>query len=227
MGGSAWWTYRPEDLLMFSPRVYARLFELHNQALWPAQLLGLALGGVALAVLLRPGPRGTRLIVALLAVAWAFVGWAFLWQRYAPIHWGIAYVAPLFGLQALLLAGLSTLRAGLHLPRRWNVRRGLGIGLFAYALLLHPLVTTATGRGLAGAEILGLTPDPLAIATLGVMAMAEPARHAWALLALPALWCLQSGFTLYILGEPGAWLPLLAVITALVARWWPAPAAQR
>ncbi|MEQ6889225.1 DUF6064 family protein [Halomonas sp. CS7] len=227
MGTSAWWTYRPEDLLMVSPRVYARLFELHNQALWPAQPLALALGVVALAVLLRPGPQGTRLLLMLLAVAWAFVAWAFLWQRYAPIHWGMAYVAPLFGLQALLLAGLGTLRAGLHLPRRWSVPRGLGIGLFAYALLLHPLVAPAAGRGFAGAEILGLTPDPLAIATLGVMAMAEPARRAWALLALPALWCLQSGLTLETLGEPGAWLAPLAVAAALAARWWPAPATLR
>ena len=223
----AWWTYRPEDLLMVSPRVYARLFELHNQALWPAQPLALALGGLALFVLLRPGPRRTRLLLVLRALAWAFVAWTFLWQRYAPLQRGIAPVAALFGLQALLLAGLGTLRAGLHLPRRWSVRRGLGIGLFAYALVLHPLLAPATGRGLAGAELLGLTPDPLAIATLGVMAMAEPTRRAWALLALPALWCLLSGLTLTLLGAPGAWLPPLAVAVALVARWWPTPAALR
>ena len=68
MVGGAWWSYRPEDLLMFSTRVYARLFELHNQALWPAQLLALVLGAVALVLLLRPGSRGTRLVVMLLAI---------------------------------------------------------------------------------------------------------------------------------------------------------------
>ena len=36
---SEWWTYRPEDFLLFSPRVYWRMFELHNAALWPLQLL--------------------------------------------------------------------------------------------------------------------------------------------------------------------------------------------
>lgn len=227
MGSGAWWTYRPEDLLMFSPRVYDRLFELHNQALWPAQLLALALGGLALVAMWRPGPRGTRWLVILLAVAWAFVAWAFLWQRYAPIHWGIAYVVPLFGLQALLLVALGTCRGGLRLPRHWSVRRGLGVGLFAYALALHPLVALATGRGLAGAEVIGLTPDPLAMATLGVAAMAEPAPRAWALLVVPALWCLQSGLTLDTLGEGRAWLPLLAVAAALVARLWPARPAVR
>jgi len=221
MGNSAWWTYRPEDLLMVSPRVYARLFELHNQALWPAQLLALVLGAAALALLLRPRPWGTRLVVALLAVAWIFVAWAFLWQRYAPVHWGMNYVMPLFALQALLLVILSNLRGGLRLPGRWSVRRGLGIGLFAYALLLHPLTALATGRGLSGAEVIGLTPDPLAIATLGLAAMAEPARRAWPLLIIPGLWCLQSGLTLELLGEQGAWLPLLAVAVTLGARLWP------
>ena len=221
MGNSAWWTYRPEDLLMVSPRVYARLFELHNQALWPAQLLALVLGAAALVLLLRPRPWCTRLVVALLAVAWIFVAWAFLWQRYAPVHWGMNYVMPLFALQALLLVILSNLRGGLRLPGRWSARRGLGIGLFAYALLLHPLTALATGRGLSGAEVIGLTPDPLAIATLGLAAMAEPARRAWPLLIIPGLWCLQSGLTLELLGEQGAWLPLLAVAVALAARLWP------
>ncbi|WFM70741.1 DUF6064 family protein [Halomonas sp. CKK8] len=227
MVGGAWWSYRPEDLLMFSPRVYARLFELHNQALWPAQLLALALGAVALVVLLRPGPRGTRLVAILLAVAWAFVAWAFLWQRYAPIHWGIAYVIPLFSLQALLLVALGSLGGGLRLPGHWSVRHGLGIGLFAYALALHPLTDLATGRGLAGAEVIGLTPDPLAIATLGVAAMAEPAPRAWSLMVVPALWCLLSALTLFLLDAPGAWLPLLAIAAALAARLWPASKAPR
>lgn len=225
--GSAWWSYRPEDLLMFSPRVYARLFELHNQALWPAQLLALALGGMALVVLLRPDPRATRLVVAMLAVAWVFVAWAFLWQRYAPIHLGIAYIVPLFGLQALLLIVLGNLRGGLCLPGHWSMRRCIGIGLFVYALALHPLVAVATGRGLAGAEVIGLTPDPLAMATLGVVAMAEPAGRVWPLLVIPALWCLLSWLTLDTLGERSAWLPLLAVVAALVARFWPTRTALR
>ena len=41
---SEWWTYRPEDFLLFSPRVYWRMFELHNAALWPLQVLALAAG---------------------------------------------------------------------------------------------------------------------------------------------------------------------------------------
>lgn len=221
MGMSEWWSYRPEDFLMFSLRVYERLFELHNQALWPMQLLALGLGGAMLFALLRPRPWRTRLIATLLAAAWAFVAWAFLWQRYAPINWGIRYVVPLFVLQALLLIALGTWRGGLGLPARWSVSRGLGLALFVHALILHPFMALPAGRGLQGAEVLGLTPDPLAIATLGVAAMASPARRAWPLLVIPALWCLVSWTTLATLGAPAAWLPLLAVGLALVARLWP------
>jgi len=222
-----WWNYRPDDLLLFSPRVYARLFELHNQTLWPAPLLALAAGGVALLLLLRSTRQRTRLVIVLLAIAWVLVAWSFLWQRYAPIHWGIIYAIPLFGLQALLLLALGSLPSGLQLPQRWHPRRGLGVGLFAYSLALHPLTALMAGRSLWGAEIIGLAPDPLAIATLGVAAMAEPGRYAWLLLVIPALWCLQSTLTLLLLDQRGAWLPLLAVLIALAARLWPRRAPPR
>ena len=39
-----WWTYRPSDFLLFSPRTYSRLFELYNAEVWPAHLLALGLG---------------------------------------------------------------------------------------------------------------------------------------------------------------------------------------
>jgi hypothetical protein len=52
---SEWWTYRPEDFLLFSPRVYWRMFELHNTALWPLHVLALAAG----------------LIIVLLVARWA------------------------------------------------------------------------------------------------------------------------------------------------------------
>ena len=41
---SEWWSYRAEDFLLFSPRVYWRTFELHNAALWPLHFATLAAG---------------------------------------------------------------------------------------------------------------------------------------------------------------------------------------
>ena len=58
---SEWWTYSLSDFLLFSPRTYYRLFELYNLAIWPAQILALALGLAILALWLRGGAvAGTR-----------------------------------------------------------------------------------------------------------------------------------------------------------------------
>ena len=82
-----WWTYSLTDFLLFSPRTYYRLIERHNLALWPAQLLALALGAVIAGLLRRPTPARGRAIAAILAVLWAWVGWTFVAGRYATINW--------------------------------------------------------------------------------------------------------------------------------------------
>lgn len=218
---SEWWSYHPADFLMFSLHVYERLFVLHNQALWPAQLLALALGVGLLLALWHPRAGPLRLVVPLLATGWLFVAWAFLWQRYVPINWGIRYVVPLFVLQALLLLVLSQWHGGLVLSSQRLTPRALGLGLVAYAVFLHPLTALLNDHGLASAEVVGLTPDPLAIATLGVAALARSARRGWVLLIIPLLWCLISAATLQLLEAPGAWVPLLAAVIAVVARLMP------
>ena len=100
---SEWWTYRPEDFLLFSPRVYWRMFELHNAALWPLQVLALA-AGLIIILLVAWRPRSSaRWLALLLAILWIFVGWSFLWNRYAAINWAAAYVAPAFAVEGVLL----------------------------------------------------------------------------------------------------------------------------
>src|SRR5688572_13520362 len=82
-----WWTYRPEDFLLFSPRVYWRMFELHNEAVWPLQIVAVLLGATILVWTVRPRPWSARVIWVAVAGAWIFVGWSFLWARYAKINW--------------------------------------------------------------------------------------------------------------------------------------------
>ena len=41
---SEWWSYDLADLLMFSPRAWYRLLELHNRAWWPLQPIAMASG---------------------------------------------------------------------------------------------------------------------------------------------------------------------------------------
>ncbi|MDF0600176.1 DUF6064 family protein [Psychromarinibacter sp. C21-152] len=212
-----WWSYRPRDFLLFSESVYWRLFELANDALWPWPLVALALGtGVPALAWSRLSAAG-RFIAAILATALIVTGWAFLWRHYRPINWVVTYVAPLFALEALLLLWLGAVRGKLSFRTdlRWDVL--VGWALFAYALVLHPLTALVTGRPLRGAEAFAVAPDPTVVATLGLLATAQPgAVRAW-LLPLPVLWCLGSGATLSTLGTWEAWLPLGGAALTLVA----------
>ena len=211
-----WWTYSLADFLLFSPRTYYRLIELYNRDIWPAQLLVLAAGLALLFLIESRTPLQGRLITAILALSWLWVAWAFHYQRYATINWAIAYVAPLFVLEAvmLMLAKGTADRPLFNIDR--SVAAGIGLTFYLYALVLHPLVPLIEGRTLRSAEVFAIAPDPTAIATLGLLTLA-PVRKALLLGIIPAAWCLASWATLHTMGSSLAAIPLAAVGLALLA----------
>lgn len=215
-----WWTYRPSDFLMFAPRTYWRLFELHNEAWWPAPPLLALLGLAGLWWGLRQGPTALRAGAAGLAAAWAFVAAAFLLPRYAPINWAASGFAVVFMAQALGLAALAT-RADLQAAPT-GLRRGIGALLAGWALLGHPLLALAFGRPWPQGEFFGLAPDPTAIATLGFLLGLSAAglltrwllRVAW---TLAVAWCAVSMATLWTMGSAQGWVVMVAVLVAALA----------
>jgi hypothetical protein len=212
---SEWWSYSPSDFLLFSARTYYRLFEIHNAALWPAPLLTLLLG-VGILVLMRGEARWRgRAISATLAVLWGFVGWAFLWDRYASINWAARYAALVFGLEALMLVAIGVGRGGLSFRPRRGAKGAAGMVLFVVAVALYPILLRLLGRDWRQTETFGITPDPTAIATLGLLLLASGSGRR-ALMVIPMLWCVMSGATLWLLGSPEAWVPIMALLAVVV-----------
>ena len=218
---SEWWTYRPEDFLLFSPRVYWRMFELHNEAVWPLQVIAVLLGAAIFVWSVRPRPWSDRVIWAVVAAAWIFVAWGFLWTRYATINWAAAYTVPIFAAEGLLLAGIGAWRARLHIAAMRTVPSMAGLAIFLYALVLHPFVAMLAGRPVQAAEIVGIAPDPTAIATLGLLSRVSVGTLTWMLLAVPLGWCIVSWMTLRTMGAPEGLIPLTAAGITVLARLWP------
>jgi hypothetical protein len=242
---SEWWTYTLTDFLLFSPRTYYRLFELYNTAVWPLQIVTLALGVAILVLIVRGQAWSGRVVAALLAALWLFVAWAYLLERYDTINWAARYFAIGFGAQAALLVWTGAIRDGLRfatnnpqpplIPAKAGIQSpkrepaifknwvpafagmsGVGIALLLYALLLHPLIAPLTGRPITQAEVFGLAPDPTAVATLG--ALLATTRAHWHLLVIPLLWCVVTGLTLWAMESPEALLvPVLAALAAVLA----------
>lgn len=217
LANSEWWTYSLSDLLLFSPRTYYRLFELYNEAAWPMHIAAAAIGLVILALLLLRPPVAGRTIALLLAGCWAWIAWAYLGRSYATINWAAVYFAYGFAIQALLL--LLTGAAGLVKFTKPEPRLAqAGLGMFAFALLIQPLIGPLLGRSWSELELFGLAPDPTAVATLGVLLAADRIR--FALMIVPLLWCAIGGATLWAMGAPDALiLPAAGLLAALLAGW--------
>ena len=227
---SDWLSYRPSDFLMFAPRTYWRLFELHNGAWWPAQPLAVLAGLGWIGLLRRKGSPALRAGAAGLAAAWLFVAFAFTLERYAAVNWAASGFAVSFVLQSLLLTALAT-RVDSRVVSP-GPRRHIGLAICAWALMGHPLLAMAFGRPWTQAEVFGLAPDPTAIATLGVLlcTAGQQPTTAWLLRGLWILtvaWCAVSSATLWTLGSAQAWALMGVMLVSLVAAWrWPRDAAK-
>ncbi len=218
-----WWTYRPSDFLLFSPRTYYRLFEIYNAELWPAQVLTVGLGLALWLALWQGRAWAPSAACGLLGAAWLWVAWAFHWQRFASINWAATWYAAAFALQGALLWAVAAIGSGDRGASPRGRTRGLGLALLLMALIAPPALGALLGRPWPQAEVFGLAPDPTVLATLGLLLLL-PARHSPGLLfallwPIPLLWCAVTGTTLATMHAADAPLLPAAALLAAIAAW--------
>lgn len=191
------------------------LFAFHaqlNRALWPLPLVAPLLAALALLLALRPrllpgaGAAGGRIVAALLALGWAWVGWAYFLEGFALYNFAAPAYGALFLLQAALLLWSGTLRGspGLGFAGDRSARDAFhwaGLLLALLALLACPLAGPLAGGGWAAAPLVGLMPGPTVLFTLGLLLLAE-SRGTLPLAVLPVLWAPVAGFEGWALGLP-------------------------
>lgn len=215
-----WWTYSLRDLLLFSPRTYYRLFELYNIEWWPLQFVFFVLGAIVLVLWQQRSKMAAQALAVILALCWLWVAWAYHWQRYAQINWAANYYALAFALEAILLLWLGVVRVSLSIEPYNMMRQRIGLGLFIFAWLCYPLIAPLFGRNWTQSEILGMTPDPTALATLSILLFSR-IRPLWLLLPIPASWCFISGTTLWTMNSPDFVIPSLGALLVIVLAIFP------
>ena len=212
-------SWAPEDFLLFSPRAYWRLFALENAAVWPAQFLLIAAGALLLFGMVRgrrpSGRWGSPALGLALAAAWFWAGLQFLALRYGAINWAAPILAWGFYAEGALLAVLG-LSGRVAFTGR-GTRARAGIGLLAAALFAWPLLALLDGRPWQEAEVFAIAPDPTALATLALLALAPRSRWTVPLAIVPALWLAISALTLFTMGAWQGWAVFAALIAGLVA----------
>ena len=202
-------SYGLNDFLQFSQETYFRMFELYNRDVWPLHLLALVLAAALLGLVHRR--HGSRIAAGLLALLWAWVAWAFFLERYATIMIAAPYFAALFGLEAVLIAGIGAAAGRIQFAER----TGLGLGLMLFAMFLNPLIGILEGRNLQQLEFFGMGPDPTAIATIGFL-LATEGRMRWMLLVPAIIWCAVSVLTSLAMGSVEMAGPVIAVVAVII-----------
>jgi hypothetical protein len=218
---SEWWTYRLTSFLLFSPRTYYRTIELYNLAIWPAHLAGLAIGLAVVALLATHSGWRNQIVAALLAVCWLWIGWAFLYERYAQINWVATWIGALFALQSGLFVGVGVIGRRLAFEVADRRASRLAIALITFIVVGYPLLAPLGGRMWTSAEVFGVAADPTALATVGAVALVR-GRIRWLLLVVPLLWCGFTALTLRAMKSPETFVvtsvTLLALLPAVVGR---------
>lgn len=218
-----WWTYHPSDFLMFSPRIYWRLFQSINHAWWPAHLVlvGAPLAWMAARVQRRfAWAQSIGMPALFLAGCWCLVAWGFLHQRFAPINWIADAYAAMFAVAAVALLALAA--TGKLRNDASGARTRIATAFGVWALLIHPWLAALSGRPWQQAEVFGVAPDPTVIGTLGFLLLVRPDRRVvrwlrWLFCSLAVTWCLISAATLATMESMQAAVPLAAAMLALLA----------
>jgi hypothetical protein len=160
-------------MLPFTPEQFVAVFAKYNAAIWPAQVVAYLLGSLAvLSLLYRRGLWSDRAIAAILALMWAWTGFAYHLLFFATINKAAYAFFLLFVVQAAALAC-----AGIHRRIDFGLPSGaatwVGTLFVFYAAVAYPLIGLATGRRATELPMFGVTPCPVTIFTFGILLMAS------------------------------------------------------
>jgi Family of unknown function (DUF6064) len=186
--------------LPFTPTQFFAVFAAYNQAVWPAQLVLVA---VALAIVAGVAVAPAR------AGRWVSWGLALLWVWMALIYhlgffWAVNPVAPLFAALSLAAAGafvwLGVVRQHLRFEPEWDARKSVGLLTIVFALGVYPAWGILAGERYPALPSFGL-PCPTTIFSFGLLLMVARPMPRW-VLAAPMLWAAIGSVAAFSLNVP-------------------------
>lgn len=190
--------------LPFTVEQFFEVIRSYNAFVWPGQIALTACALVALAlVFVRKGWAST-VVWSLLALLWIWIGAVYQLAFFWPINPAAIVFAALFFTGAACFLWFGVYRRELTFSPGRNGSTATGIALVAYALVVYPLWSTASGHAYPALPTFGL-PCPTTIFTIGVVCMAS-GRRVWAVLVAPVLWSLvgvQAAFLLTVWPDLG------------------------
>lgn len=216
-------------LIPYTRDVYYSTLDQYSNVIWPAQIVAYVLSLLALWAALRHFAGSGRVVATVLAAAWIWTGIVFHIFTFSQINWAAWPIGALFLLQALLflVAGTMLNRLSFRFTAA-SPAHICGLVFAAGALLIYPLLESTLGLALPGTGLVGVSPGPTTLFTLGILLLGAPRPRLY-LFVIPVLWAAIAGIAGLVLTVPqDMWLPVaafLAVILAVGRRFSPSSAA--
>jgi len=191
-------SYSLSDFILFSETTYYRQFELYNLAVWPLHLIAVLFLLLILYTLWKKPVWSGQLNAMLLVIAWVWIAWAFLYQRFYLIHVVANWYAWVFVLQAGLIAWYGLVKKQLIICRKSLLRISLSFVLLFISFILYPFLALLSGRSWLQFEMFALAPDPTVLGTIAILLINKAPRF---LYVIPVLWGVISYSTLLVMSS--------------------------
>jgi hypothetical protein len=201
--------------LPFTRAQFFDVFGRYNEGVMPLQVGLYLLAVTAFLAMMARQRRVDRVVSAILAALWAWMGVVYHLTYFAPVNPAARFFGGAFVLAAAAFLWAGVLHGRLVFSGESRARRMTGHVLIAYALVGYPLLSLLIGRTYPEMPTFG-APCPTTIFTIGMLAfvagpypryvMAVPL--AWAFIGTQAAFALgmYEDLGLLLAGLAGVWL---------------------
>jgi hypothetical protein len=205
--------------LPFTTEQFLGVFERYNLAIWPLQIVAYALGLVAVALALRPVGPSDRIIGAILACFWLWMGAVYHLAYFSAINAAAIILSALFIAQAVLWLFVGVVRPRLAFRASFGAPSMLGGLLILYSMVAYPIIGTLLGHGYPQSPSFGMAPCPTTIFTFGLLLWTR-ARPPTYVLAIPLIWSvIEFGAALSLGIREDIALPIAGVLGTTLLLW--------
>jgi hypothetical protein len=185
----------------FTADQFFGVFGSYNEAIWPAQIIAYGLGVIAVLSGIRGKTNSGIVVSTILALLWVWMGVFYHIVHFSTINPAARVFGIFFILQALLLVLKGGIRKSLSFRSGLDPHSVIGWCFILYAMIVYPLIGSASGHSYPEAPVFGVAPCPATIFTFGVLLWARSHVPVY-LLLIPFLWSLVGVGAALNLGVP-------------------------
>lgn len=180
----------------FTIKQFLEVFANYNQAIYPMQLVLLAIGFAGILFAVKTNKHSNKLVALILTTLWLWAGIVYQIMFFSEVN-NMAYLfGVLFIIQSAIFFYAGVMQKSLSFRFQINKNGFTGILLLIYALLFYPLLGAYFGHTYPYSPTFGV-PCPTTIYTFGLLLWTNKKLPIY-VLAIPFLWTLI-GFSAAIL----------------------------